>query len=73
MGETAQADELPDVSDLGMTEVPGASGDVVARIDPASEIKEGQEAELWLDARRILLFDPETGANLLHRELSPAS
>jgi multiple sugar transport system ATP-binding protein len=44
----------------------------VARIDPASSLKEGQEAELWLDARRILLFDPETGANLLHEELAAA-
>jgi multiple sugar transport system ATP-binding protein len=72
VGDTAQGDELPDVSDLGTMEVPGAGGDVVARIDPASQIKERQEAELWLDARRILLFDPQTGANLLHRELAPA-
>ena len=72
MGETAHAEDLPDVSDLGTMEIPGASGDIVARIDPASQLKEGQEAELWLDARRILLFDPGTGANLLHEELSAA-
>jgi multiple sugar transport system ATP-binding protein len=70
VGETAHAEDLPDVSDLGTMEIPGASGDIVARIDPASQLKEGQEAELWLDARRILLFDPGTGANLLHEELS---
>ncbi len=72
VGETAHAGDLPDVSDLGTMEIPGASGDIVARIDPASSLKEGQEAELWLDARRILLFDPETGANLLHEELAAA-
>jgi multiple sugar transport system ATP-binding protein len=72
VGETAHAEDLPDVSDLGTMEIPGASGDIVARIDPASQLKEGQEAELWLDARRILLFDPGTGANLLHEELSAA-
>jgi multiple sugar transport system ATP-binding protein len=72
VGETASAEDLPDVSDLGTMEIPGASGDIVARIDPASQLKEGQEAELWLDARRILLFDPGTGANLLHEELSAA-
>jgi multiple sugar transport system ATP-binding protein len=72
VGETAHAGDLPDVSDLGTLEIPGASGDIVARIDPASQLKEGQEAELWLDARRILLFDPGTGANLLHQELSAA-
>jgi multiple sugar transport system ATP-binding protein len=58
--------ELADVTDLGTVEVPGASGDMVARIDPASRIAKGDEAELWLDAGRLLLFDPKTGSNLLH-------
>jgi multiple sugar transport system ATP-binding protein len=66
VGEGSDVADLADVSDLGTVEVPGASGDVVARIDPASQITKGQEAELWLDAGRVLLFDPETGANLLH-------
>src|SRR5215213_920127 len=70
VGDSPGADDLPDVSDLGMMEVPGAGSNVVARIDPTSRIEEGREAELWLDARRILLFDPQTGANLLHRELA---
>jgi len=72
VGDSPGADDLPDVSDLGMMEVPGAGSNVVARIDPTSRIEEGREAELWLDARRILLFDPQTGANLLHRELAAA-
>jgi len=58
--------ELADVSDLGTVDTPAAGGDVVARIDPASGLTKGQEAELWLDARRILLFDPSSGRNLLH-------
>ena len=37
---------------------------VVARLDAASTIERGQDAELWLDARRLLLFDPDTGRNL---------
>jgi multiple sugar transport system ATP-binding protein len=37
---------------------------VVARLDPASTVREGGEAQLWLDIRRIHLFDPETGENL---------
>jgi multiple sugar transport system ATP-binding protein len=37
----------------------------IARIDPASEISEGSEAEFWLDTRRIHYFDAETGENLL--------
>ncbi|HSP36268.1 MAG TPA: sn-glycerol-3-phosphate ABC transporter ATP-binding protein UgpC [Frankiaceae bacterium] len=37
---------------------------VVARLDPASQVRENGEAQLWLDIRRIHLFDPETGENL---------
>jgi multiple sugar transport system ATP-binding protein len=65
VGQDTDVAELADVSDLGTVEVPGASGDVVARIDPSSKISKGEEAELWLDAGRLLLFDPESGRNLL--------
>jgi multiple sugar transport system ATP-binding protein len=37
---------------------------VVARLDPASQVRENGAARLWLDVRRIHLFDPETGENL---------
>jgi multiple sugar transport system ATP-binding protein len=37
---------------------------VVARLDPASQVRENGEAQLWLDIRRLHLFDPETGENL---------
>jgi multiple sugar transport system ATP-binding protein len=37
---------------------------VVARLDPASQVREGVQAQLWLDVRRIHLFDPESGENL---------
>ena len=37
----------------------------VARVDPASEISEGDEAEFWLDVTRLHYFDAETGENLL--------
>jgi multiple sugar transport system ATP-binding protein len=37
----------------------------VARIDPASEISEGDEAEFWLDVSRLHYFDAESGENLL--------
>jgi multiple sugar transport system ATP-binding protein len=66
LGQGTDVAELADVSDLGTVEIPGGGGDMVARIDPASSLVKGQEAELWLDTRRILLFDPGTGRNLLH-------
>ena len=37
----------------------------IARIDPASEISEGDEVELWLDTSRVHYFDAETGENLV--------
>jgi multiple sugar transport system ATP-binding protein len=39
---------------------------VVARLDAASSVKEGEEAELWVDASKLHLFDPETGNSLTH-------
>jgi multiple sugar transport system ATP-binding protein len=37
---------------------------VVVTIDAASRIRGGQPAELWLDTRRLHIFDPGTGENL---------
>src|SRR3954468_2385555 len=36
----------------------------VVSIDSTSRIREGREAEFWLDARKIHVFDPATGENL---------
>jgi multiple sugar transport system ATP-binding protein len=45
---------------------------LVVNLDAASPVTEGSDAELWLDATRIHLFDPATGDNLTHRVGSPA-
>lgn len=51
---------------------------LVVALDAESEIREGEEAELWLDPARMQLFDPRSGDNLTHRHgtearaLSPA-
>ena len=37
---------------------------VVVTLDAASKIRGGRPAELWLDTRRLHLFDPKTGENL---------
>ena len=43
----------------------GASGDqIVARLDAASDAREGADCELWVDARQIHVFDTGSGANL---------
>jgi multiple sugar transport system ATP-binding protein len=47
---------------------------VVASLDTASRITKGEDAELWLDASRMHLFDPVTGDNLTRDlVLSPRS
>ena len=37
---------------------------LVISLDGSSRIKEGDEAEIWVDADKIHLFDPATGENL---------
>jgi multiple sugar transport system ATP-binding protein len=36
----------------------------VVSIDSTSRIREGQEAEFWLDSRKVHVFDPQSGDNL---------
>ncbi len=37
---------------------------LVVSLDGASRIREGEEAEIWVDASKMHLFDPATGENL---------
>jgi multiple sugar transport system ATP-binding protein len=49
---------------------------MIVSVDAASRIRDGDEAELWLDPSRMQLFDPETGDNLTlatEGEKAPAS
>jgi multiple sugar transport system ATP-binding protein len=36
----------------------------IVSIDSTSRIREGREAEFWLDSRKVHIFDPATGENL---------
>jgi multiple sugar transport system ATP-binding protein len=58
--------------DAGAAELPSAgegSTQVVARLDAASQARQGAESELAFDASRLHLFDPETGRNLRDRQV----
>jgi multiple sugar transport system ATP-binding protein len=58
----AELDEL--ARDSGRADT-GASGDtIVARLDAATRVREGQDAELWVNGRAMHIFDPATGRNL---------
>jgi multiple sugar transport system ATP-binding protein len=37
----------------------------VARLEAASRVRQGHEAELWFNSERLHLFDPESGRSLL--------
>jgi multiple sugar transport system ATP-binding protein len=37
---------------------------LVISLDGSSRIKEGDEAEIWVDGSKMHLFDPSTGENL---------
>jgi multiple sugar transport system ATP-binding protein len=68
-GQRVESKDLQELAeDAGAGEVPtSGEGQVVARIDAASEIGRGQEAELWLDATKIHFFDPQSGDNLARK------
>jgi multiple sugar transport system ATP-binding protein len=71
---TIESQELRELAeDAGGGEVPmaGEEGRIVARLDPASKVSVGQEAELFVDATRLHLFDPENGVNLTVQQQAP--
>jgi multiple sugar transport system ATP-binding protein len=65
-GTHVESEELGELAaDSGATEVP-TSGDsqVVARLDPESSVRRGQEVDLWVDTTKLHFFHPEGGRNL---------
>jgi multiple sugar transport system ATP-binding protein len=60
--ETPELAEL--ARDSGRADTGGSAETVVARLDSATQITEGQDATLWADARAVHVFDPQTGRNL---------
>ena len=71
--EGVHSDELDELAaDAGTADVPGGgTGQVVARLDAAAEVREGEEAELWLDTSKLSFFG-EGGKSLSTRDLSAA-
>ena len=64
-GGRATAQELEELAaDAGTGDAPGGSDQVVARLDPASRAREGQQLELWFDPGKLHLFNPANGAHL---------
>jgi multiple sugar transport system ATP-binding protein len=65
LGQTHNVAELEELArDSGRADASGSAETVVARLDPASRIREGEDARLWVDMRKLHVFDPSTGRNL---------
>ena len=66
LGQTANVAELEELArDSGRADAGGAAAEtVVARLDPASRIREGEDARLWVNVRKLHVFDTSTGRNL---------
>jgi multiple sugar transport system ATP-binding protein len=69
--ESAELEEL--ARDSGRAEIGAEADQMVARLDAATQIKEGETATLWVDTRPMHVFDPRTGANLTRQEVSAAA
>jgi multiple sugar transport system ATP-binding protein len=62
--------ELEELADEASVASSAEGVQVVARLAAASAIRQGHEAELWVDTSQLQLFDHETGRSLLRRERS---
>ena len=59
------ATELEELArDSGRADTGGSGDTIVARLDAATTIREGHDAELWVDGRSMHVFDPASGRNL---------
>ena len=62
---------LEDTDPAGVA--PAAEGvQIVARLAAGSGVRQGQQAELWVDTSQLHLFDPDSGLSLLSSDLSRA-
>jgi multiple sugar transport system ATP-binding protein len=65
--EKVSSKELDELAhDAGAADLPTQAGSqVVARLEAASKVRQGEEVELWFNSEHLHLFDPETGKSLL--------
>jgi multiple sugar transport system ATP-binding protein len=65
--ENISSSELEELAqDAGGADLPQTEGNqIVARLEAASRIRQGDETELWFNGEHLHLFDPDSGASLL--------
>jgi multiple sugar transport system ATP-binding protein len=61
----ASAAELEELAaDAGTTDLPAGGAQLVTRLSAESPARAGEPVEVWCNAEKLHLFDPETGRNL---------
>jgi multiple sugar transport system ATP-binding protein len=65
--------ELAEDSGAGDVPTSGEQGRIVARLEPNAHVRQGEDAELWLDASALHLFDPEDGRSLTSSADGPSA
>ncbi len=65
--ERVSSRELEELAhDAGAADLPQQEGSrMVARLEAASKVRQGQETELWFNSEHLHMFDPESGKSLL--------
>jgi multiple sugar transport system ATP-binding protein len=65
IAQGVNAAELEELArDSGRADTGGSGDTLVARLDAATRIREGENAELWADGRSLHVFDPASGRNM---------
>ena len=60
-----ESDELRELAEeSGSAELSSEDETIVARLDVASRVRHGEEAELWLDVSKLHFFDLDSGRSL---------
>ena len=62
---SAELDEIARDAGAGQLPAEGGGTQVIARLEAASRVRQGQELELWFNTEHLHLFDSETGHSLL--------
>ncbi|MFN8162449.1 MAG: sn-glycerol-3-phosphate ABC transporter ATP-binding protein UgpC [Solirubrobacterales bacterium] len=67
--EGVESDQLADLvadslDETGAANLREGEEQVVARLDPTSEVRRRERAQLWADTAKLHLFDPESGESL---------
>jgi multiple sugar transport system ATP-binding protein len=67
-----ESDELRELAEeSGSAELSGDDETLIARLDAASRVRQGQEAELWLDVSKLHFFDLDSGRSLTAETREP--